>query len=261
MANRRTGLGLEEAKLVAKALGAFHGISYAKYEGSYEQMMAEFPYLKEEMYRPSAHAHQHWLLVTLKECAKIIEEKGLKYEVYAKEIERISADSYLDRMRHLILHPSQVAVITHGDCWTNNMLFRYDSSTKTPVELKFIDFQMSRVGSRCMDLGYFMYTSPKIHILNEKEIEILQVYYDEFQFTAKSLGYFNHAHTFEELLKEYDEYRLYSLSMGCLLAPFISSESGDMPQFEERSEDRVEEVDFEKFMVIEFPGLIFLNLI
>ncbi|KAG5880044.1 hypothetical protein JTB14_018470 [Gonioctena quinquepunctata] len=37
------------------------------------------------------------------------------------------------------------AVILHGDCWNNNMMFKYkDGNTTQPIDMRFIDFQLSR---------------------------------------------------------------------------------------------------------------------
>ena len=41
----------------------------------------------------------------------------------------------------------KMAVICHGDLWWSNVLFKYDPDTGSPVEVKFIDFQSSRVAS------------------------------------------------------------------------------------------------------------------
>ena len=41
----------------------------------------------------------------------------------------------------------KMAVICHGDLWWSNVLFKYNPDTGSPVEVKFIDFQSSRVAS------------------------------------------------------------------------------------------------------------------
>ncbi len=51
----------------------------------------------------------------------------------------------------MVGNQSKLAVICHGDLWWSNVLFKYDSDTAAamavPVEVKFIDFQSSRVAS------------------------------------------------------------------------------------------------------------------
>jgi len=50
-----------------------------------------------------------------------------------------------------------MACILHGDCWNNNMLFKYDGAE--PVAHKMVDFQISRLGHPLTDVLQFLYSS------------------------------------------------------------------------------------------------------
>ena len=53
-----------------------------------------------------------------------------------------------------------LACILHGDYWSNNMLFKYDADDEQkPIQIKMVDFQISRIGHPLSDILYFIYTS------------------------------------------------------------------------------------------------------
>ncbi|XP_011291260.1 uncharacterized protein LOC101894911 [Musca domestica] len=71
---------------------------------------------------------------------------------------------------------STLNVITHGDLWVNNMLFKYDKDTQNPLDVVFVDFQNTFWGSCGFDLNYFLYTSLELPVLQEKKEDLLQTY-------------------------------------------------------------------------------------
>ncbi|XP_050296555.1 uncharacterized protein LOC126736306 [Anthonomus grandis grandis] len=74
------------------------------------------------------------------------------------------ATAILEKMRKNIKQTMEDAknrnkenfVILHGDCWCNNILFKYgDKTKKIPSNVCFIDWQISKLGSPVLDLSYF----------------------------------------------------------------------------------------------------------
>ena len=65
-------------------------------------------------------------------------------------------------------------VICHGDLWWSNIFFKYDINEQ-PLEVKFIDFQSSRVCSLVTDLLAFTFTSLPSHIRREHINSLLKV--------------------------------------------------------------------------------------
>ncbi len=54
----------------------------------------------------------------------------------------------------MVKSQGKLTVICHGDLWWSNVLFKYDPDAGTPTEVKFIDFQSSRVASLGRDMSY-----------------------------------------------------------------------------------------------------------
>ncbi|CAG7838463.1 unnamed protein product [Allacma fusca] len=66
--------------------------------------------------------------------------------------------------------------ITHGDSWLNNMMFRYDEETGKPLEVLFIDLQLTREADPFVDLAYALYTSTNAELRQQHLEELLKLY-------------------------------------------------------------------------------------
>lgn len=77
-------------------------------------------------------------------------------------------------------------VLNHGDCWVNNMMFRYDDAGR-PLELVFIDFQMSFYSSPGIDFNYFINTSPSNELRKIKRDKLFSAYYNSFSKSLREL--------------------------------------------------------------------------
>lgn len=66
-------------------------------------------------------------------------------------------------------------VMNHGDLWTNNMMFKYDSDGNI-VDIRLLDFQMCRYGTPATDLLYFLFTSAREEVRESRLDELLTAY-------------------------------------------------------------------------------------
>lgn len=80
---------------------------------------------------------------------------------------------------------SSYKVLNHGDFWVNNYLFKYEEGI--PVDVIFVDFQMSYFSSPGIDLNYFLSTSQRTDVLENKRDVILDSYYNVFSSTLSDL--------------------------------------------------------------------------
>ncbi|XP_062141803.1 uncharacterized protein LOC133849726 [Drosophila sulfurigaster albostrigata] len=98
-------------------------------------------------------------------------------------------DKYYDKFEHLFskmsqkflklstYDPNEFNVINHGDCWINNLLFKFGPN-KELVDVIFVDFQLPKYGHPSTDLLNFIMTS--VHIdLKLKEFDFFIKYYHD----------------------------------------------------------------------------------
>ncbi|KAJ8957794.1 hypothetical protein NQ314_006469 [Rhamnusium bicolor] len=110
------------------------------------------------------------------------------------------------------------SVITHGDCWNNNMMFKYEDENKNqPIDIRFIDFQLSTVASPVFDLSYYLYCCTDETVLRNFNF-LLQAYYSSLSDSLKEFGCNpEELFTFKELKDHWTKYGRY----GFCLTPFI----------------------------------------
>ncbi|CAD0201318.1 unnamed protein product [Chrysodeixis includens] len=67
------------------------------------------------------------------------------------------------------------STICHGDCWNNNMIFKYKGFK--PVDVIFFDYQLTRYASPVTDISYYLYMSTDGEFLRKHYSFIIEIYY------------------------------------------------------------------------------------
>lgn len=75
------------------------------------------------------------------------------------------------------IDPTEFNVLNHGDCWSNNIMFQYDSEGKLQSTY-FVDLQVPLYGSPAMDLYYFIISSAKLELKIAHFDEMIKYYHD-----------------------------------------------------------------------------------
>jgi thiamine kinase-like enzyme len=100
-----------------------------------------------------------------------------KFTKYAKN----TTEMYLNAIEYR----GKYSTILHGDCWSNNIMFKYKNSKIEEISL--LDFQMAWVGTPVYDLSYFFYSGGCKELFDKLE-DFLDVYYNSFSRFVKELG-------------------------------------------------------------------------
>lgn len=124
-------------------------------------------------------------------CAELGEEvkSWQGYEKYGSKLVTVSERLIQQAVSVYNKKPGQINVLNHGDCWTANMLFKYNDIGKV-ADACLIDFQISFYGSPAFDFYYFFYTSANddVKLDHNKPFELIHYYHEVLTDTLKKLG-------------------------------------------------------------------------
>ncbi|XP_049772245.1 uncharacterized protein LOC126156199 [Schistocerca cancellata] len=148
------------------------------------------------------------------------------YEKYSEKY-RAFADRFLDlsceRMEQ-IKRQTKLPVLTHGDCWKNNMMFKYTNGEVSEVRL--VDFQGVSATSPASDLLYFLYSSASEDVHRHHMEDLLREYHSTLVGLLRRLGLEQQAdaYTFEELKKDMDHCLVIGVHFSSASGLFLTSE-------------------------------------
>ncbi|TKR67174.1 hypothetical protein L596_023365 [Steinernema carpocapsae] len=122
-------------------------------------------------------------------------------------------------------------VLTHGDMWTNNVLWKLNPDGSLSSELAaIIDWQMVHEGCMTNDLAGFVAMSVDAEVRREYEFQVLQLYYDTIVSVLKEKGK-EVNFTFEQVKKAYKTnfvtQAMTTMAMGPFFFPNLTSDQSD----------------------------------
>uniref|UniRef100_A0A904A421 CHK kinase-like domain-containing protein n=1 Tax=Anopheles quadriannulatus TaxID=34691 RepID=A0A904A421_ANOQN len=134
------------------------------------------------------------------------------------------------------------AVIGHGDCWSNNVMFQYAEDNQTPSKIKLIDWQLSRYGTPVLDLVYFIFNCTDEEMRSHSYQRLLSIYYQSLSEHLHNLGgdverQFPRS-AFREQLKKFGRY---GLLIAMLIMPMICTPNDELPDTNKAMEGLVKE--------------------
>ncbi|OXA44587.1 hypothetical protein Fcan01_20971 [Folsomia candida] len=221
--------------LVLSTLAKFHAISFAQFGGDGAKILSTYPFLEEKMF-PDPTKEEN----SLKDYSQSVlrcEVKLLRDTGHLKEAETLALfchdntiDPYLLSEISRIASDTTNGVISHGDCWTNNIMFLYDHEDKV-IDLKLLDFQIARCAPRSVEVSYFLYACVP-HLDVGMEEEYLKWYDGHFIQFLKKLGVNRRAGDgldFQDFMEEYENCMFYGVMLGLIMTPMMCIESQNQP--------------------------------
>lgn len=228
MGQRKEGLDFKHCTLVMRALGKYHALSVIHKERG-DLIISDF---NQHFLEKNVEMMEKFYQLSFEELIQSIETKWDKeWVVYAKALRKVSETVVRDIVKNFTIENDKFNVLNHGDCWVNNVLFKYDFENN-PVSLRFIDFQMSYYNSPGYDLEYFLNTSPSADV-RLRNNELLQIYYDSLISSLRCFEYEGELPTMEDIHQGLAKAALYGLGSAVSLLPLMLLRKEDVPDMEE----------------------------
>ncbi|KAB0794516.1 hypothetical protein PPYR_11355 [Photinus pyralis] len=128
-----------------------------------------------------------------------------------------------------LMSKSRYPVICHVDCGISNALFKYQHSTKIPVDAIILDWQHSRMDSPAVDLVTFILSSADTSALEQFDGLVVE-YYNSLSSFLRELGSDpNEVLPFEVLKSELKTYGIVGLFMTVLLLHVYAAGDQKLP--------------------------------
>lgn len=235
MFDRHQEQKFEHFELVMRTLGRYHALSLALKDQHPERIephksMVELFTTRED----DGQMDQWFTMLTTRMMEALDQEQDP--EVYEK-VKNAMDGTFMDKIKELtngkLAEP--YAVICHGDCWNNNMLFKHENGI--PVDIRLLDWQIARYASPVLDLMYFLFTASTKRFRDKHYETLLDIYHQSLSSFMRRLGSDPEKlfprKALDDQLKKFGRFGLF---MAVMLLPVITTKSEDVPDLEEMAE-------------------------
>ncbi|CAD7091875.1 unnamed protein product [Hermetia illucens] len=205
MADVKKGLNTEHVKIILIKLAKMHAAS-ALLDQENPKICRKFD---RGLFNKHYEGFAPFMTRNLEVCARMV--RGWEgYEMYGDKLMNLvpKLTEYGQRATEPRKH--HLNVLTHGDLWCNNTMFKYNDKGE-PVDVILLDFQFSCWASPTIDLHYLFNTSLAEGLwLNHIE-EFVQFYYLNLRKSLEDLGFQGKIPTLQEFWLQYMETAFYAL--------------------------------------------------
>ncbi|XP_068229157.1 uncharacterized protein [Palaemon carinicauda] len=230
MEDRRKGLDEAHINLVISELARLHSASHllktkllkvGTISSKYEWLARDFISFTQN----SKELFVSWLQRSVDTGVMMLETIG-GYETAINWLNSLKPD--VEYYLSPYLQSKKFSSVCHGDCWNNNMLFRYDEEG-CPVEVMLLDLQLNREASPATDLNYFLYTSVNGDVRRPNLDRFLSLYHSTYEEVLEAGGmqmYF----TKEEITEEFRSKSVYGILFALVIIPLLLLEPEEVPE-------------------------------
>ncbi|CAO1379873.1 unnamed protein product [Diamesa tonsa] len=225
----------DHVKTVMKTLGKYHAISLA-IKDQQPEFIEPFKGLEDILLQREGDIP----MTTWFDMLKVQALESLKEEKNQDIVDRarkVIDQDFFQLMKSCIDGKASepYSVVAHGDCWNNNIMFRYENDV--PVEIRLLDWQLLRYSSPVCDLLYYIFGCTTKEFRDQYYQQSLDVYYNSVESFIKRLGsdpekVFPRS-AFDEHLMRFGKF---GLAMAVMVLPIFTSNADDLPDMDEMAE-------------------------
>ncbi|XP_064551392.1 uncharacterized protein LOC135437403 [Drosophila montana] len=212
-------LNFEQLHCCLKTLAAMHAGSIIRDQGNSQRL-----HLEENAY-PSNVPPEHLRIVNFNQACEVLKEFIKTLPKYQSQLDYILAN-FTKRMSRIFelakTSKTRLNTLSHGDLWANNVLFQYGKYGETPLQCRFVDFQLARYAPPAMDLLTVL-TIPTTSQFRAVHLDELLAEYYRFMTEFLKRAGLNIAHfiTEAEYYDSVEEYRIVGLIESCLFCHLV----------------------------------------
>ncbi|CAD7091876.1 unnamed protein product [Hermetia illucens] len=246
MPNVKKGFNAEHAKMILSKVAKMHAASVL--------LDQENPKMCRKFDRGIFNKHNQgftpFFAGNFEVCARMVRDwEG--YEVYGEKLMKLVPKFMEYGTRAMEPRKHHFNVLTHGDLWCNNTMFKYNDKGE-PVDVVLLDFQFSCWASPTVDLHYFLNSSLVEDLRFNHIEEFVHFYYLNLRKTLEDLAFQGKIPTLQQFWMEYMETAFYALFTLTITQPVMLNEI-----VEDASLNRFLEGNTEKSMQLRYA--IFSN--
>lgn len=133
-------------------------------------------------------------------------------------------------------------VVNHGDCWNNNMLYRYDDplsndSKKCVSDVRLIDWQMVQYCTPIVDLSHFLFLATEKPLRDKHFDDLLKVYHGSLSELLTEFGLeVNEIFSYNDMEEQLKRFAIYALVLAPFFLPMLVALPEDIPNLDDFKE-------------------------
>ncbi|KAJ8708223.1 hypothetical protein PYW07_010348 [Mythimna separata] len=217
---RQEGIDFEHCKLTFKALAQFHALSFAMKDQNPQLFDSIKTEVTEQYYHDRLWGWYERFWKRISGIAIDAVEREYPDSIYVDKIKEFAVPERYKSMIAAATGTGATGVISHGDCWTNNFLYKYVDGR--PVDAKLIDFQLARCASPVLDLSFMIYACTTQDLREKHYEELFKYYYEVLSTQIRALGSDpEQVYSWELFMSEVKKYSFFGLAFSFESTPFI----------------------------------------
>ncbi|CAB3226322.1 unnamed protein product [Arctia plantaginis] len=235
---RQEGIDLDHCKIIMKVFARFHSLSFAMKD----QEPEKFEKLRNAIFE-TYYDERLWDWYTefwkrISGIAIDAVEKEYPNSIYLEKVKQFAVPERYQDMINAATKTVETGVISHGDCWTNNFLFKYVNGH--PVDAKLIDFQITRCASPVLDISFIICACTSQDLRDKYYDELLKLYHDTLSDHIRELGSDpDKLYSWELFMAEIKKYSYFGLAFSFESTPFIVLAPEDAVNMEMEGDEKL----------------------